>query len=193
MTSEVPQIKDHMMFNSFCINWWVIAFQQLNKLIRKFFWRRTEVDFDFWVSRYGWICFFFILLRYTLKNSLKWMKCYFYKCDKNYLLLEKGHFKRVHKSWRHQLIMFLYSKVTFSTDRKLRELWELKVPPAVPYIVQNLTKLKGFRGFFLSVIILSLLSFRWNFFLSNGGNNWERGEIMVFNQIRTKEGNVRNK
>ena len=26
------------------------------------------------------------------------MKCYFYKCDKKYLLLEKGHFKQVHKS-----------------------------------------------------------------------------------------------
>ena len=42
------------------------------------------------------------------------MKCYFYKCDKNYLLLEKGHFKQVHKSWSHQLVMFLYSKFTFS-------------------------------------------------------------------------------
>ena len=45
-------------------------------------------------------------------------------------------------------VMFLYSKATFSTDRKLRELQKLKVPPAVPYIVQNLTKLRGFCGFF---------------------------------------------
>ena len=92
-------------------------------------------------------------------------------------------------------VMFLYSKATFSTDRKLtKELWKLKVPPAVPYIVKNLTKLKQVcvDSFYPLLSFRSITFFRWNFFLSNGAN-WERGEIMVFNQIRIKESDVSNK
>ena len=44
LTSEVPQIKDHVLFNFFYITWKVQAFQMFIKMLDNFFWWQIEVD-----------------------------------------------------------------------------------------------------------------------------------------------------
>ena len=113
---------------------------------------------------------------------------------KNYLLLEKGHVTETGSQiMASPTVMFLYSKATFSTDKKLREILKSKSTSCSSIHCTKSYKTKFSKGvcvcvfffccccccFFFSSVILSirLLSFRWYCFLSNGGNNWQRDEI----------------